>query len=70
MVIFIKPLQDKWKFLMFSRYKYETSVSHNKDANSTNSILPCIANHTLTEADEIKDLEAKTGKYQTYSKPS
>lgn len=46
---------------MFSRYKYETSVSHSKDVNSTENILPCLSNHSMTDADETPDLEARTG---------
>lgn len=36
--------------LMFHRYKYETSVSHNNDDNSTEGILPCLANPSLADA--------------------
>lgn len=53
---------------MFPRYKYETSVSHSKDANSTESILPCLTNHSTTVADETNDLKTKTGKYAFKSK--
>lgn len=41
-------------------YKYETSMSHSTDVNSTNNILPCLANHSLAEEDETPDLEART----------
>ncbi|XP_040003707.1 solute carrier organic anion transporter family member 1C1-like isoform X2 [Xiphias gladius] len=41
-------------------YKYETSVSHSKDVNSTENILPCLSNHSMTDADETPDLEART----------
>ncbi|KAL6116977.1 uncharacterized protein ACO6RY_14861 [Pungitius sinensis] len=41
-------------------YKYETSVSHSTSINSTDSILPCLSNHSLAEADEMPDLEAMT----------
>lgn len=46
---------------MFPRYKYETSVSHSKDVNSTESILPCLTNHSVTDADETTDLKTKAG---------
>ncbi|XP_056280435.1 solute carrier organic anion transporter family member 1C1-like [Pseudoliparis swirei] len=39
-------------------YKYETSVSHATNTNSTESLLPCLSNHSL--ADETPDLEAIT----------
>ncbi|XP_038143154.1 solute carrier organic anion transporter family member 1C1-like isoform X1 [Cyprinodon tularosa] len=39
-------------------YKYETSMSHNAKINSTESILPCLSNHSLTEKDETPDVEA------------
>ncbi|XP_045928052.1 solute carrier organic anion transporter family member 1C1-like [Micropterus dolomieu] len=39
-------------------YKYETSMSHRTDVNSTESTLPCLSNHTLV-ADETPDLEAR-----------
>ncbi|XP_078098672.1 solute carrier organic anion transporter family, member 1D1 [Sander vitreus] len=41
-------------------YKYETSVSHSTDINSTASILPCLSNHSLAVADKTPDLEART----------
>uniref|UniRef100_A0A668A1Z2 Solute carrier organic anion transporter family member n=1 Tax=Myripristis murdjan TaxID=586833 RepID=A0A668A1Z2_9TELE len=31
------------------QYKYETSVSHSTNANSTENILPCLSNQTMTE---------------------
>ncbi|XP_029019154.1 solute carrier organic anion transporter family member 1C1-like [Betta splendens] len=33
-------------------YKYETSVSHNKDVNSTEGILPCMPNHSTADTHE------------------
>uniref|UniRef100_A0A3Q2ZZ37 Solute carrier organic anion transporter family member n=1 Tax=Kryptolebias marmoratus TaxID=37003 RepID=A0A3Q2ZZ37_KRYMA len=30
-------------------YKYETSMSHNTQVNSTENILPCLANHSVTD---------------------
>ncbi|XP_068442809.1 solute carrier organic anion transporter family member 1C1-like [Clinocottus analis] len=39
-------------------YKYETSVSHSANFNSTEGILACMSNHSLAEADETPDLEA------------
>lgn len=41
-------------------YKYETSVSHNTAVNSSETALPCLSNHSLTDADETPDLEAQT----------
>ncbi|XP_029350813.1 solute carrier organic anion transporter family, member 1D1 [Echeneis naucrates] len=41
-------------------YKYETSVSHSRDINTTESILPCLSNHSMTDADETPDLETQT----------
>ncbi|XP_069012756.1 solute carrier organic anion transporter family member 1C1-like [Embiotoca jacksoni] len=41
-------------------YKYETSVSHIADVNSTESTLPCLSNHSMIEADETPDVEAIT----------
>ncbi|XP_010791996.1 solute carrier organic anion transporter family member 1C1-like [Notothenia coriiceps] len=41
-------------------YKYETSVYHNSDVNSTESFLPCLSNHSLAEADKMPDLETRT----------
>ncbi|XP_074554659.1 solute carrier organic anion transporter family, member 1D1 [Halichoeres trimaculatus] len=41
-------------------YKYETSMTHNTATNSTETVLPCLANHTMTDEDDIPDLEAKT----------
>ncbi|MEQ2248535.1 hypothetical protein ILYODFUR_020023 [Ilyodon furcidens] len=40
------------------RYKYETSMSHNTQVNSTENSLPCLSNHSLTEKDEIPDIAA------------
>ncbi|KAG7497415.1 solute carrier organic anion transporter family member 1C1-like [Solea senegalensis] len=40
-------------------YKYETSVTHSIDANSTETILPCLTNHSMTDTDETLDLEPK-----------
>uniref|UniRef100_A0A8D3CXC3 Solute carrier organic anion transporter family member n=1 Tax=Scophthalmus maximus TaxID=52904 RepID=A0A8D3CXC3_SCOMX len=40
-------------------YKYETSVTHNKDSNSTENILPCLSNHSLTDIDDTPDLVPK-----------
>ncbi|XP_071752097.2 solute carrier organic anion transporter family, member 1D1 [Centroberyx gerrardi] len=31
------------------QYKYETSVSHSTDLNTTESILPCLSNHSTAE---------------------
>ncbi|XP_041636843.1 solute carrier organic anion transporter family member 1C1-like [Cheilinus undulatus] len=43
------------------QYKYETSMSHSSNsANSSVSILPCLSNHTVNEADETPDLKAQT----------
>ncbi|XP_008399407.1 solute carrier organic anion transporter family member 1C1-like [Poecilia reticulata] len=39
-------------------YKYETSMSHNTQVNSTENILPCLSNHSLNEKNEIPDVEA------------
>ncbi|KAK9525554.1 hypothetical protein VZT92_016247 [Zoarces viviparus] len=39
-------------------YKYETSVSHGTNINSSESILPCMSNYSLAEADEMPDLES------------
>ncbi|XP_040886348.1 solute carrier organic anion transporter family member 1C1-like [Toxotes jaculatrix] len=36
-------------------YKYETSMSHSKDVNSTESILPCLSNHSMTDLDETPE---------------
>uniref|UniRef100_A0A7N6BYU6 Solute carrier organic anion transporter family member n=1 Tax=Anabas testudineus TaxID=64144 RepID=A0A7N6BYU6_ANATE len=41
-------------------YKYETSVSHSKNVNSTESILPCMTNHSMAAADETIDLKTQT----------
>ncbi|XP_061664003.1 solute carrier organic anion transporter family member 1C1-like isoform X2 [Syngnathoides biaculeatus] len=40
-------------------YKYETSVAHNVQANNTESVLPCSANHSLTDLDYAPDLAAR-----------
>ncbi|XP_067346006.1 solute carrier organic anion transporter family member 1C1-like isoform X2 [Channa argus] len=42
------------------KYKYETSVSHIKSVNNTESILPCMSNHSMTDTDKINDLDAQT----------
>lgn len=36
-------------------------MSHSTSANSTENTLPCLANHSLAEANETPDLEAITG---------
>uniref|UniRef100_A0A673BNN2 Solute carrier organic anion transporter family member n=1 Tax=Sphaeramia orbicularis TaxID=375764 RepID=A0A673BNN2_9TELE len=41
-------------------FKYETSLSHSNTDNSSESILPCLSNHSLTDVDDTPDLEAKT----------
>ncbi|XP_047431377.1 solute carrier organic anion transporter family member 1C1-like [Mugil cephalus] len=41
-------------------YKYETSMSHNTQANSSESVLPCLSNQSLIEADKTPDLETQT----------
>lgn len=41
-------------------YKYETSMSHSTDINSTETLLPCLSNHSLSELDETPDLETRT----------
>ncbi|KAM9846150.1 solute carrier organic anion transporter family, member 1D1 [Aulostomus maculatus] len=40
-------------------YKYETSVSHKTGTNSTGSILPCLSDHSVTDADAAPDLAAQ-----------
>uniref|UniRef100_A0A3Q3D036 Solute carrier organic anion transporter family member n=1 Tax=Haplochromis burtoni TaxID=8153 RepID=A0A3Q3D036_HAPBU len=40
-------------------YKYETSVSHKAAVNSTETILPCLSNHSMTDADDTLDAETK-----------
>uniref|UniRef100_A0A3Q3J0P5 Solute carrier organic anion transporter family member n=1 Tax=Monopterus albus TaxID=43700 RepID=A0A3Q3J0P5_MONAL len=50
-------------------YKYETSVSHSKDVNSTESTLPCLSNHSKTDADVSHDIEAKTACGKTDGSP-
>ncbi|XP_076578733.1 solute carrier organic anion transporter family, member 1D1 isoform X2 [Chaetodon auriga] len=42
------------------QYKYETSVSHTAAINNSESALPCHANHSLTNADETADVDART----------
>ncbi|MEQ2171567.1 hypothetical protein GOODEAATRI_012098 [Goodea atripinnis] len=50
---------DRYLILFFfSRYKYETSMSHNTQVNSTENSLPCLSNHSLTGKDEIPDIAA------------
>ncbi|XP_036004946.1 solute carrier organic anion transporter family member 1C1 [Fundulus heteroclitus] len=45
--------------LLQGPYKYETSMSHNTQVNSTENILPCLSNHSLTEKeDDIPDVAA------------
>uniref|UniRef100_A0A8C6UWR6 Solute carrier organic anion transporter family member n=1 Tax=Neogobius melanostomus TaxID=47308 RepID=A0A8C6UWR6_9GOBI len=39
-------------------YKYETSMSHNTDVNSTETILPCLSNHSL-QNEEAPSAQAK-----------
>uniref|UniRef100_H2LXW0 Solute carrier organic anion transporter family member n=1 Tax=Oryzias latipes TaxID=8090 RepID=H2LXW0_ORYLA len=39
------------------RYKYETSMSHNSQVNSTANTLPCLSNQSLAEQDKAPDLE-------------
>uniref|UniRef100_A0AAQ6AHD7 Solute carrier organic anion transporter family member n=1 Tax=Amphiprion ocellaris TaxID=80972 RepID=A0AAQ6AHD7_AMPOC len=39
-------------------YKYETSVSHSTNVNSTESILPCLSNHSVTDTDDTPDVSA------------
>lgn len=41
-------------------YKYETSMSHSSTANSTETILPCLSNHSM-EKEEAPSLQAKPG---------
>lgn len=45
----------------FSRYKYETSVSHNVAANSSGGMMPCQYNQSLAVADEMPNLNARKG---------
>ncbi|XP_051911317.1 solute carrier organic anion transporter family member 1C1-like [Hippocampus zosterae] len=40
-------------------YKYETSMTPSSAINSTESILPCSSNHSLTDVDDIPDLTAR-----------
>lgn len=46
-----------------SRYKYETSMSHNTQVNGSENLLPCLSNHSLTEKDETPDVAATKGSY-------
>uniref|UniRef100_A0A3P8SN60 Solute carrier organic anion transporter family member n=1 Tax=Amphiprion percula TaxID=161767 RepID=A0A3P8SN60_AMPPE len=39
-------------------YKYETSVSHSTNVNSTENILPCLSNHSVTDTDDTPDVSA------------
>ncbi|KAF6730893.1 Solute carrier organic anion transporter family member 1C1 [Oryzias melastigma] len=39
------------------RYKYETSMSHTSQVNSTANILPCLSNQSMVDEDEAPDLE-------------
>lgn len=41
-------------------YKYETSMSHNTATNSSETILPCLSNHSL-DNEEAPSPQAKTG---------
>ncbi|XP_074482148.1 solute carrier organic anion transporter family, member 1D1 isoform X1 [Sebastes fasciatus] len=41
-------------------YKYETSMSHSTSVNSTESVLPCLSNHSLAKADKMPDLATIT----------
>ncbi|XP_037551728.1 solute carrier organic anion transporter family member 1C1 isoform X1 [Nematolebias whitei] len=40
-------------------YKYETSMSHNAQVNSTENTLPCLANHSSTDENEMFDFETQ-----------
>ncbi|XP_077355723.1 solute carrier organic anion transporter family, member 1D1 [Festucalex cinctus] len=40
-------------------YKYETSMTHSTAINSTESMLPCSSNHSLTDVDGTPDLAAR-----------
>ncbi|CAJ1054405.1 solute carrier organic anion transporter family member 1C1-like [Xyrichtys novacula] len=40
-------------------YKYETSMSHSTAVNSSESILPCLSNSTISDEDETPDLAAQ-----------
>ncbi|XP_055009425.1 solute carrier organic anion transporter family member 1C1-like [Boleophthalmus pectinirostris] len=42
------------------QYKYETSMSHKVEANSTETILPCLSNHSL-DTEDTPSLQDKTG---------
>ncbi|XP_008302771.1 solute carrier organic anion transporter family, member 1D1 [Stegastes partitus] len=41
-------------------YKYETSVAHSTNINSSENILPCLSNNSLIDLDETPDAAAKT----------
>lgn len=41
------------------QYKYETTVSHKGAVNSTETILPCLSNHSMTDADDTLDAKTK-----------
>ena len=46
---------------MFCSYQYETSMSHSVD-NATESILPCLTNHsTVAETDSPPSEESRAG---------
>lgn len=47
------------------QYKYETSVSHSAGVNSTETILPCLSNHSITDEDETPDVHARAACEQT-----
>ena len=53
-------------YIVTFRYKYETSVSHKVANNSSEAMLPCNSNHSLTDTD-FPDLVARTGKRCTHS---
>lgn len=36
-------------------------MSHSAAVNSTESILPCLSNHSMSDADEMPDTATKTG---------
>ncbi|KAM9328383.1 solute carrier organic anion transporter family, member 1D1 [Pholidichthys leucotaenia] len=40
-------------------YKYETSMSHTTSANSTKTIMPCLTNGSMSNADETPDINTK-----------
>lgn len=41
-------------------------MSHNAGANSTESILPCLSNNTVIDADETPDLVSRAGTWQIH----